>query len=136
MVGQERQDPNAFIKRAAEIGLWCYLIVLPLRMQFLVHNFIGIDSPFHARYAAEFGSHIFARTFPTMAYSLWSRQWGDKEFLFHAYLAPFCWSEPFLQAGAKLAAALLFAAILCSLALILKRQRISGALLWAALLPA
>jgi hypothetical protein len=136
MVGQDSRDTSAFIKRAVEVGLWCYLIVLPLRLQFLVNGFIGIDSPFHARYASEFGSRIFARTFPTTAYSVWSKQWGDKEFLFHAYLAPFCASEGFVQAGAKLAAALLFAGVLCSLALILRSQRVAGALLWAALLPA
>jgi hypothetical protein len=38
--------------------------------------------------------------------------------------------------GARLGAALLFAGVLCSLALILKRQRVPGALWWAAVLPA
>ncbi len=109
---------------------------LPLRLQFGVRAFVDNDSPFHARYATEFVSRIFARTFPTTAYSIWAKQWGDKEFLFHAYLAPFCLSESLLQTGAKLASALLFAAILCSLALILQRQRVPGFLLWAALLPA
>lgn len=128
--------PDTFIPKAVEIGLWCCLIVIPLRLQFAVPTFIGNDSPFHARYASEFFSRVFARTFPTTAYSLWSRQWGDKEFLFHAYLAPFCQSEAFLMQGAKLGAALLFAAVLCSLAVILKRQLVPGALWLAALLPA
>lgn len=111
------------------------LILAPIRMQFAVRNFIGNDSPFHARYASEFFTRIFARTFPTTAYSLWNTRWGDKEFLFHAYLAPFCVNEALLQTGAKLGAALLFAAVLCSVALILQRYRVPGALLWAALLP-
>src|SRR5271170_482824 len=73
MIGQDRRDTDAFIKRAVEIGLWCYLIALPFRLQFLVNNFIGIDSPFHARYGSQFASRIFARTFPTTAYSIWRR---------------------------------------------------------------
>src|SRR5579871_5719695 len=130
------RDPHAFTRKVLIIGLWCYLVVVPLRLQFMASTFIGNDSPFHARYASLFFSRIFARTFPTLAYSIWSRQWGDKEFLFHAYLAPFCLSESFLMVGARLGAALLFAGVLVSLALILQRQRVPGALWWAALLPA
>lgn len=128
--------PDSFLKRAMEIGLWVYLIIVPLRLQFGAPFFIGNDSPFHARYASIFFSRIFARTFPTTEYSIWNERWGDKEFLFHAYLAPFCQNDTLLLVGAKVAAGLLFAAVLCSFATILRRQNVRGALWWAALLPA
>src|SRR5690242_15309269 len=67
-------EQPSFIKRAVEIGLWCYLIAVPLRLEFAVREFIGTDSPFHARYASLFFSRMFARTFPTTAYSIWSKQ--------------------------------------------------------------
>ena len=135
-VSSTKADPYKFLKKALDIGLWFYLIIVPMRLQFGARSFIGIDSPFHARYATFFFSRIFTRTFPTTAYSIWSQRWGDKEFLFHAYLAPFCVNEDLLQVGAKVAAGILFAAVLCSLAVIMKRQNISGALWWAAILPA
>jgi len=130
------QQPRISVNGVVDVGLWVYLIIVPLRLQFGAHNFVGIDSPFHARYASLFFSRIFTRTFPTTAYSVWNQRWGDKEFLFHAYLAPFCVNEYFLEVGAKIAAGLLFAGVLCTIAIILKRQGVPGALWWAALLPA
>jgi hypothetical protein len=129
-------DRNKSLNRTMDIALWVYLIIVPFRLQFGANGFVGIDSPFHARYASIVFTRIFARTFPTTAYSIWNQRWGDKEFLFHAYLAPFCLNEDLLQVGSKIAAGLLFGAVLCSIAIILRRYRVPGALWWAALLPA
>jgi hypothetical protein len=105
------------IKQLIKLCLWAYLIVAPLGLQFGNPTFADNDSAFHARYASIFFSRIFTRTFHTTEYSIWNQRWGDKEFLFHAYLAPFC-QGPLVITGAKLAAGLLFAAILCSIAVI------------------
>ncbi len=114
---------------------WLIALLIPFALQFSTPGFIGNDTPFHARYANRFFAHGLARRFPAIYYSIWRDHWGDKEFLYHAYLAPFCQSERFLLFGAKFASALLFAAILATLGLILRRQGVRYAALWVVALP-
>ena len=69
------------------------------------------DSYFHLAVAREYAESGVSRQLEAVRFGLLAEQFGDKEFLFHAFLIPFVeWMEPTL--GGRVALTLLGAAIL------------------------
>src|ERR1043165_9946728 len=59
------------------------------------------DGYFHARYAQMFFERGLSRHFSWTQESTWRDNFCDKEFLFHALMAPFCQSKDEPIAGAR-----------------------------------
>lgn len=86
------------------------------------------DAFYHARVASMLPERGLARTFPWTTASTWAERYCDKEFLYHALLAPFARGEEPL-AGVLLASALLSAAVFAAFHALLRAEGAPAA--WA-----
>ena len=105
-----------------EIAGWTYLTFFCLALHFINPQFTNADSWYHTRLSSFFPELLFARTFPTTAYSIWAESWADKEVLFHIYLMPFVQIPSFEIIGTKLACALLVLGFAVALAARFRRR--------------
>ncbi len=93
------------------------------------------DSYYHARYAQLLPERGLSREFEWTQVSIWRDQFSDKEFLYHAFLAPFCRGER-LEGGAKVATWILQVGFLGVMALLLVGNGFRAPWLWLLLVPA
>jgi len=104
-------------------------------LQWSTPHLVDRDSLYHARYAQLLPERGLSREFPWTQESVWRDGFSDKEFLFHALLVPFCRGDD-PAPGAKVAAWLMGAGLLATLAWILSSNGIRLAWFWVLLVPA
>jgi len=93
------------------------------------------DGYFHARAAQTLPSRGISRKFPWTQASVWTESFHDKEFLFHALLAPFSQGEHPIR-GAAAASSVLAAAIFAAFFLLLRAHGVPWPLLGTVVLAA
>ena len=99
----EPSDDTTRRSRADAFGTWTAAIVAGLALAALQLSFGGLydlDSYFHARASLELAESGVRTEFPQAAFSTWADAYSDKDFLFHAAIAPFV-SETSLVSGGK-----------------------------------
>ncbi|MBI3271044.1 MAG: hypothetical protein HYZ53_18720 [Planctomycetes bacterium] len=108
--------PTARERRARNASLsllFIYVAAVLVTLQFVNPDLYDTDSYYHARFANLLPWMGLSRGFRWTQSSLWKQHFADKEFLFHAFLAPFCGStnDERVVWGAKVATAALGIAV-------------------------
>jgi hypothetical protein len=109
-----------FFLSAALFYLWQF------RTPFLPEN----DGYYHIKFADLMRTQGFIRDFPWAEWSLWFKNFSDKEFLFHVYLIPFTAIFDNLHTAAKVATVLLASVAVTSFYVILLLNKVRWAALW------
>jgi hypothetical protein len=122
--------PRAAIGGAVAWGALVFAV-----LQWSTPDLVDRDSLYHARYAQLMPERGLSREFPWTQESVWRDAFSDKEFLFHALLAPFCRGEN-PAPGAKVAAWLMGVGLLATFAWLLSKNGIRFAWFWVFLVPA
>ena len=92
------------------------------------------DAFYHARYAQMLPERGLSRSFPWMQFTDWKEHFGDKDFLYHVILAPFCRDAAEPLPGAKWATLLLGLAAYAAFLLVLLRLQVRWPIFWTLLL--
>lgn len=107
-------------------------VALELRaVQYATPHLLSRDGYYHAQYAHQLPSRGLSRTFEWTQFSFWKDRFSDKEFLFHAWLAPWCRDEATMVARAKFAAWLLAGAAIAAFGFALRATGVRAPPLWA-----
>ncbi len=131
-----RHSDDDVLSRSDQVGTWLAAIVAAGALAALQFSFSGmfdLDSYFHARAAIDLVQTGPLTEFPQAAFSTWATAYSDKDFLFHALIAPFLSEEDLTDGGKR--AVILIDLILClSLAYSLRSLRIRFGAVWVLLL--
>lgn len=92
------------------------------------------DGYYHARLSNQFFERGLSREFPWTQASTWRDGYCDKEFLYHALMAPFCTNDAEPVRGALVLQTLLAALVVAMLWFVLRKQDVPHAWAFAALL--
>ncbi len=129
-------DPTSGL--AESLGTWGAAVLATVALAALQLTFSGLfdlDSYFHARAALDLAQNGIQTEFPQAAFSTWADAYSDKDFLFHALIAPLV-SEESLVSGGKWAVILLDLLLMLSMAFALRSLRIRFGAVWVLLLIA
>lgn len=116
--------------------LLAYVLVLFGAVHYASPGLSERDGYYHARLANQFFERGLSREFPWTQASTWREGFCDKEFLYHALLAPFCTNGAEPVRGALVLQTLLAALVVAMLWFVLRRQDVPHAWAFAALLLA
>lgn len=131
-----RPDDHTGKARAEQIGTWVAAVLAALALAGLQLSFDGLfdlDSYFHARAAIDLAQNGPEPEFPQAAFSTWSTEYSDKDFLFHVLIAPF-FSDGDLDAGGKYAVILINVILCFSLAYAVRSLGLRFGAVWVLLL--
>ncbi len=121
---------------AERFGTWSAALLATAALAALQLSFPGLydlDSYFHTRAALELAQNGVQTTFPQAAFSTWADAYSDKDFLFHALIAPFV-SEETLVSGGKWAVIVIDLLLFLSVAFALRSLHIRFGAVWLLLL--
>lgn len=133
MTAAEENSPS---NRADALGTWAAAFLAGGALAALQLSFGGLfdlDSYFHARAALDLLENGVQTRFPQASFSTWSAGYSDKDFLFHALIAPFL-SPDDLDAGGKRAVIAVGFVLCFSVAFCVRRLGIRFGAVWVLLL--
>ncbi|MCK6472251.1 MAG: hypothetical protein L6R28_10935 [Planctomycetes bacterium] len=114
--------------------LLVYVLLLFGGVHFASPGLSERDGYYHARLANQFFERGLSREFPWTQASTWREGYCDKEFLYHALMAPFCTNDAEPVRGALVLQTLLAALVVGMLWFVLRKQDVPHAWAFAALL--
>lgn len=101
-------------------------------IQFSSENLAGVDGYYHIKNAFLLRTEGWFKSFPWLQATIWKDSFADFHFLFHIFLIPFTLGN--LIWGAKLAAAILAAAVFAIFYWLLKKNQVKYSFLWTIIL--
>ena len=131
-------DASGAMRDRLELGLLALVLLFAAGwlafLQFGTHELVDHDSLYHVRAANVLASKGPLRGCPWMQATFLHDHFADKEFLFHAILAPFCGDEDTMDRNAKIATVLLGTLVVAAFAFTLRGLRVRHAWLWVLVL--